>query len=626
MSERYSRLFSLPENLYAEGAPVIIAAGALLKDNQTGRVVAQLKLRNISPKTIKAATVCLSPMNTVGNPLGDAVRYEYLDLSSNRDADFGSKSAIPMPDKTTRSFSAAVVEVIFTDNSAWNDSNVIWEPLKKPESLASRLDSEMVKQFRIEYGAGTKNFLLEQKDLWHCVCGAVNRKGETVCHSCRKSICDLKNLDLDALEERTVQRVAKEREQAEKKAAATQKIIKVLATVLVVAAAFCIVASFANDAIKKNNAYKEATLLMEQGKYEEAIEAFTALGNYKDSAYQIAVSFMKQEKYGEAIEAFTALGNYKDSAEQIEEANRLLVLEEDYQNAIQLLNSDNCMDNNEAYSILCKLGSYKNATELLKRFVYRVISAEYSGSKTAQNNGTGSFFYDDSGRLILETGPSWKHIYVYGANGKLIKDGSPDFQTEYQYGSNGKLISVRKPIMRETSGKITKTTYLNITYDESGYPLTLKSSNSGPCWVYEYQGKGETLHDSVRITVTYNEHKYSIDLSGYDSNKLCENAIQPLTFWIVNADGKQASSYELRLDAENGIYQTPVENCEYDAQMNLIRQITFDIYGKQEYEYHYTNTYDNADNLIKVERQTVGGTGKVVQEFKYGYIYAPNAK
>ena len=35
MSERYSKVFSLPENLYAEGAPVVIAAGALLKDNQT---------------------------------------------------------------------------------------------------------------------------------------------------------------------------------------------------------------------------------------------------------------------------------------------------------------------------------------------------------------------------------------------------------------------------------------------------------------------------------------------------------------------------------------------------------------------------------------------------------------
>ena len=141
MSERYSKVFSLPENLYAEGAPVIIAAGALLKDNQTGRVVAQLKLRNISPKTIKAATVCLFPMNTAGQPLGDAVRYEYLDLSSTRDTDFGSKSAIPMPDKTTRSFGIRVAEVIFADNSAWSNSDVIWEPLKKPEALDSRLDS-----------------------------------------------------------------------------------------------------------------------------------------------------------------------------------------------------------------------------------------------------------------------------------------------------------------------------------------------------------------------------------------------------------------------------------------------------------------------------------------------------
>ena len=115
MSERYSRLFSLPENLYAEGAPVVIAAGALLKDNQTGLVVAQLKLRNISPKIIKAATISILPLDTVGNPLGEAIRYEYLDLSSTRDTDFGSKSAIPMPDITTRSFNAAVVEVIFTD-------------------------------------------------------------------------------------------------------------------------------------------------------------------------------------------------------------------------------------------------------------------------------------------------------------------------------------------------------------------------------------------------------------------------------------------------------------------------------------------------------------------------------
>lgn len=284
MSERYSKVFSLPENLYAEGAPVVIAAGALLKDNQTGRVVAQLKLRNISPKTIKAVTVCLFPMNTAGQPLGDAVRYEYLDLSSTRDADFGSKSAIPMPDKTTRSFGIRVAEVIFADNSAWSNSNVIWEPLEKPEALGSRLDSEMVKQFQIEYGSRAKNFLLEQKDLWHCVCGAVNRQGETVCHSCQKSIYDLKKLDLVALEERKERRLIKEREQAAREAEAARenakKIKKIAFPIVAVVVVFLLLL---NPVIIPSVKYWNAEMLSNRGETAKAAIAFDKLGSFRDS-------------------------------------------------------------------------------------------------------------------------------------------------------------------------------------------------------------------------------------------------------------------------------------------------------------------------------------------------------
>ena len=287
MSERYSKVFSLPENLYAEGAPVIIAAGALLKDNQTGRVVAQLKLRNISPKTIKAATVCLFPANIVGNPLGDAVRYEYLDLSSTRDTDFGSKSAIPMPDKTTRSFGVRVAEVIFADNSAWNANDAAWEPLEKPETLASRLDSEMVKQFQIEYGSRAKNFLLEQKDLWHCVCGAVNRREEKTCHSCQKTLCDLRNIDLDTLEGSKKRRLAKEREQAAREAEAAREKVKIAKRVSTIALAVVIVimavASVRNSVIIPNGKYKDAEELLNNGETVKAAVAFNNLGSFRDS-------------------------------------------------------------------------------------------------------------------------------------------------------------------------------------------------------------------------------------------------------------------------------------------------------------------------------------------------------
>ena len=284
MSERYSKLFSLPEDLYTEGSPVIIAAGALLKDNQTGRVIAQLKLRNISSKTIKAATVSLSLMNTVGNPLGESVRYEYLDLSSTRDTDFGSKSAIPLPDASTRSFSVAVAEVIFTDNSVWNANGATWETLKSPEDLTSRLDSEMVKQFRIEYGSGAKNFLLEQKDLWYCVCGTVNHREEKACHSCRKAICDLRGIDLDALEEHKEQRVAREREQAARETAvAREKARKIKKIALPIVAVVVVFLLLLNPVIIPSVKYWNAEMLSNRGEAAKAAIAFDKLGSFRDS-------------------------------------------------------------------------------------------------------------------------------------------------------------------------------------------------------------------------------------------------------------------------------------------------------------------------------------------------------
>ena len=48
MAERFERLYKLSENLYIDGAPIIISAGALLKDTATGSVVAQIKFHSVS--------------------------------------------------------------------------------------------------------------------------------------------------------------------------------------------------------------------------------------------------------------------------------------------------------------------------------------------------------------------------------------------------------------------------------------------------------------------------------------------------------------------------------------------------------------------------------------------------
>lgn len=456
MSERYCKLFSLPENLYAEGSPVIIAAGALLKDNQTGRVIAQLKLCNINPKTIKAATVSLSLMNTVGNPLGESVRYEYLDLSSTRDTDFGSKSAIPLPGASTRSFSVAVAEVIFADNSVWNANGATWETLKNPETLTSRLDSEMVKQFRIEYGSGAKNFFLEQKDLWYCVCGAVNRREEKTCHSCRKSICDLRDIDLDVLKGHKDQRLIREREQAEKEAAVARErkeaaiktalktgIIAVVAVLLIIIVTSLVKTAQARQAEKARlNAYNSAIALIDAKQYDEAIAVLQALADYKDSvqqiqiaekgkqemlnaaAYEKAVSLLEKKDYESAVLAFEALGEYSDSAK--------LLIESKYQYALKLMQSKNY---GKAVTIFSGLNNYANSKEMTCECEYlhamELIGQEdYSGA-----------------HAVLRTIPEYKDAAEYLSHMYMVpqKIILPDRTYYFGYNSDGTMDEAQSP-------------------------------------------------------------------------------------------------------------------------------------------------------------------------------------
>lgn len=595
MSERYSKVFSLPENLYAEGAPVVIAAGALLKDNQTGRVVAQLKLRNISPKTIKAATISILPLNTVGNPLGEAIRYEYLDLSSTRDTDFGRKSAIPMPDIATRSFDAAVVEVIFADNSIWNASDAAWEALKSPEALTSRLDSEMVKQFQIEYGSGAKNFFLEQKDLWHCVCGAVNRQGETKCHSCQKPVYDLKKLDLEALREHKEQRLVKEQEQAAKKAAATQKTMKTLAAVLVVAAVFCIVASFAVGAIKKNKAYNDAALLMEQGKYEEAIEAFTALDGYKDSAEQIQA-------------AKNVIADMERAAE--------------YDRAIQLLESGKSENENEAYHLLVELDDYEEAKNLLTHFTYACIASDDV-----------RYEYDLSGNLVEKDYGSSSHLYEY-ENGHVVWEGQSkgDWSAKtYTYYPDGVLKSKTGGVSCTQSGVVTNET---INYNEKGWPETvIYTKDDEPdvhkIWNFTYTFSDDDLITELRSSFQdYGETQtitQSVDFTEY-GGFLSDIQFNSLRDWallsITNANKTRTEVY-----ITNGfsMWKDSEASFVYDSDGKIISKTTR-YQRNREITLHYS--YDDEGNLIEERSDASENTDGTLYltKYTYGYIYTPDAE
>lgn len=288
MSERFSKLFTLPESLYCAGAPVMIAAGAIQKDNETGRVFGQLKLRNIQDKGIKAVKVSLSPFDTAGKPLGGPIEHQYLDLSAPRDGEFGTKSAIKLADAGTRAFTVSVAEVVFADGSVWAGADGAWESLTPPAPLEEVLeDAELVKQYRLKYGQDCKYQTKRERDLWLCACGAVNREGERLCHCCGKDPAILSGADLPALKEERDQRLSEESKRAAEAKAAAEVQAKRMKKIALIAAPILLVVIIAgvlfSDYTKKNDAYSAAAALLEEREFDDAMDAFAELGGFKDS-------------------------------------------------------------------------------------------------------------------------------------------------------------------------------------------------------------------------------------------------------------------------------------------------------------------------------------------------------
>ena len=387
MSERFSKLSSLPENLYATGSPVIISAGNLLKDNQTNKVLAQLKIKNITDKTIKATAVLIHLQDTAGKDLESDVLQQYLDLSIDCGEEFGQKNAIFLPDNSARGFSVEVKQVVFSDNSIWEETGTVWNPLPAPKNLSQHLeDSELVKQFQLEFGGECKAVPQEHKDLWLCTCGAWNR--DKKCYACGKGKEALFSLDLDTLKAERDARLAKEKAErevkeaaekalAEAKAKKTKKTLAILIPSVVIGIALFLLVT---KVIIPHAEYKKAIALLNSEQYEDAIVAFSLLNGYQESEsyiqqardeiekanlYSAALALMETgdaDGYKKAKKQFEDLGNYKNSQELAEQCGAVLN-DKDFQNYTKALE-------------LMKNGEYKKAIDLFDKCAFYSDSAQ----------------------------------------------------------------------------------------------------------------------------------------------------------------------------------------------------------------------------------------------------------
>ena len=363
--DRYVSLWKSPLNLYCDNCPVLIAAGALLKDSQTGGILAQLKLKNLTDNAIKAVKVKIISLSVSGEEMPQTQEYQYLDLSVAYNTDFGSKQPIMLPDATARSFAVVCQSVVFTDGTSWqNETESRCVPANFPYGVRQRIMNEAIfSQFirnaemhefwqrhtneplwqedKTLQAETSKAYIQQNPELLQ----EINGRRENI----KRILTAPRLAGIDFTEEEKAfiassgsfreklaeseknyqeaqQKKAEEKkQQAEKKRKkAIKQTKKILSVVLPVAAVVIICAVLVNTVILPHYHYKQAMKLFNNGSYDEAIAAFTEMEGYKDSEEIICEINYLQAKVllesGDGFKAFqllSGLGDYKDAKDLI---------------------------------------------------------------------------------------------------------------------------------------------------------------------------------------------------------------------------------------------------------------------------------------------------------------------
>lgn len=358
--ERYTSLYRLPENQYTAGSPVLLEAGALLKDSRTGAVLVQLKMRSVSAKPIRAVMVAVDAFDVSGAPLEGVAEYQYLDLSVPRDEPFGQHQAIVLPDANTRRASVRCTRVVFADGTSWEAApSAVWSPLPERTTLEEALSQELAEQYRRDTAACAQMLPQRCGSLWSCACGALNSAEEKVCHRCGLSLdAQLAALDETVLREHLAAykeaeaKKAEElcRREKERQAERRRKTKKTLAIALPAAAVCAAAVILITTVIVPNQKHNEALALIDAGDYTAAYSILEELGKpeeIKQNKYDRAMKLIDAGDYDDAYTLLRNIGNNEAVAANKYDRAMAYINAQDYEAAYTLLDGLNYEDSEE---------------------------------------------------------------------------------------------------------------------------------------------------------------------------------------------------------------------------------------------------------------------------------------
>lgn len=145
MGERYVRLCTFSSDLCAEGAPVQIKAGALLRDTLTDKLVVQLKFKNASDRQISSVTVMLKS-EIKGNVAGQEITYG--NLSAEAGADFGQQTPVVLTAREADAIHGSILAVKFADGTEYRPLDPQELTLASGKNMGSTLSRQTEKNYK----------------------------------------------------------------------------------------------------------------------------------------------------------------------------------------------------------------------------------------------------------------------------------------------------------------------------------------------------------------------------------------------------------------------------------------------------------------------------------------------
>lgn len=181
---RFNIVFDMGKPLYAKETKIVIEKAVLTKDNETGKVFAQIKMKNVLSQTLIAVKITLTGYDVSGEKIEEK-EFTYLDLAVNQGREFGQKTPVEFQNSTVRSFNVKITETVYSDGSKLTGTESEYYPVPEPELLSSKLSKAEIEQYEKSNEISSANYIVtEFSDLWICTCGAINTIDSDSCYSC----------------------------------------------------------------------------------------------------------------------------------------------------------------------------------------------------------------------------------------------------------------------------------------------------------------------------------------------------------------------------------------------------------------------------------------------------------